>query len=49
MKVTLSIGVSGCDAEYEDIDAMLRNADSAMYQAKNEGRNRVVMFKRAKS
>jgi diguanylate cyclase (GGDEF)-like protein/PAS domain S-box-containing protein len=47
MKVTLSIGVYGCVSDCEDIDTMLRNADSAMYQAKNEGRNRVVMFKRA--
>lgn len=49
MKVTLSIGVAGCDTDCEDIDTMLRNADAAMYHAKNEGRNRVVMFKRAES
>jgi diguanylate cyclase (GGDEF)-like protein/PAS domain S-box-containing protein len=43
-KVTLSIGIAAYRLESPDIDDMLRNADAAMYQAKNEGRNRVVLY-----
>jgi len=44
IKVTVSIGVAAYHPDITDIDAMLRNADAAMYQAKNEGRNRVVLL-----
>jgi diguanylate cyclase (GGDEF)-like protein/PAS domain S-box-containing protein len=42
--VTASIGVSGYSQDVADIDAILRNADAAMYQAKRVGRNRIVMY-----
>ena len=40
--VTVSVGVTTFEEDMEDLDALLRMADVAMYQAKNQGRNRVV-------
>lgn len=37
--VTLSIGISVFPDDDDDIDCLLQNADRAMYQAKNGGRN----------
>lgn len=55
-KVTVSIGVASFPADIESSDAenyksdiileLLRKADQALYQAKEEGRNRVVTFGR---
>ncbi len=45
LEVTASFGVSGfenCSSEV-DLDLLLRNADKALYRAKNKGRNRVEM------
>ncbi|WP_260294976.1 GGDEF domain-containing protein [Sedimenticola hydrogenitrophicus] len=43
---TVSIGVtvcpSSCDSCDQEFDKLLADADAALYQAKNEGRNRVV-------
>jgi diguanylate cyclase (GGDEF)-like protein/PAS domain S-box-containing protein len=44
VSVTASLGVAEFSEGMQDLDDLLRNADSAMYQAKNQGRNRVVMF-----
>jgi len=41
--VTLSAGVAGAEG---DVDTFLRAADDALYQAKSEGRNRVVVATR---
>jgi len=43
VRVTVSIGVSSCDGQScdYDIDALLMDADRALYQAKGRGRNRV--------
>ena len=41
---TVSIGIATLDPEhgtYEDIDALVRAADAALYRAKEDGRNRV--------
>lgn len=43
MHFTVSLGVCVLDAHHPDWDALLRDADAAMYQAKSEGRNRVVL------
>lgn len=40
--VTISIGVAEYRADMLNLDTVLRNADAAMYQAKSQGRNRVV-------
>ena len=43
--VTISIGVASTrEAEFQDVDAMFRAADSALYKAKDSGRNKVVGF-----
>ncbi|WGY45363.1 sensor domain-containing diguanylate cyclase [Vibrio sp. ABG19] len=39
-QVTISIGVSYWDSAGEPINAILKNADDALYQAKHNGRNR---------
>lgn len=42
--VTSSIGVSIYPDDGDDIDSLLKNADVAMYQAKNAGRNSVRFY-----
>ena len=44
MHLTISVGVAIFNKEMSDLDALLKNADTAMYQAKNKGRNRVVLL-----
>ncbi len=41
---TVSIGVSMLGANSKNIDALLNNADEALYKAKNSGRNQVVIY-----
>jgi len=41
VKATVSIGVSGFPTHGQNRDDLLRQADRALYRAKNEGRNRV--------
>jgi len=40
--VTASIGVAQLEGESDNFDALLKRADTAVYQAKEQGRNRVV-------
>jgi diguanylate cyclase (GGDEF)-like protein/PAS domain S-box-containing protein len=42
LKVTVSIGISILSPEMHSIDALLKGADVALYQAKQTGRNKVV-------
>jgi diguanylate cyclase (GGDEF)-like protein len=39
-----SIGIAVFGNEKEDVEQIIKNADSAMYQAKAEGRNRACLF-----
>jgi diguanylate cyclase (GGDEF)-like protein/PAS domain S-box-containing protein len=47
LSISTSVGVVEMEAYSADLDAMLNQADKALYQAKREGRNRVVAFNRA--
>ncbi|GHU44826.1 hypothetical protein FACS1894111_12670 [Clostridia bacterium] len=42
---TISIGVAVCTQDTIQIDELLKSADEALYQAKEGGRNRVVLLK----
>lgn len=42
--VTISVGLAGCGAGVTQPAALLARADAALYEAKGQGRNRVVAF-----
>ncbi|MBK1990040.1 diguanylate cyclase [Sphaerospermopsis aphanizomenoides BCCUSP55] len=42
VSITVSIGVSSYNLGDETIDTIIQRADQALYQAKNQGRNRVI-------
>lgn len=44
LHVSMSIGISLYPRDGKDAQAMIRNADTAMYQAKKKGRNNYQMF-----
>jgi len=44
MKLTASFGVAAFSKEMPDLDALLWDADTAMYKAKKQGRNKVVFL-----
>lgn len=41
--LTVSIGISMIDQQDKNVDDLLRRADKALYRAKREGRNRIVV------
>lgn len=43
-KVTISIGLAMADASHEDEYFAIKNADDALYQAKNSGRNQTIVY-----
>ena len=45
--ISASVGIARSDHGCASIDALLRNADSALYAAKNAGRNRFAWFDRS--
>jgi diguanylate cyclase (GGDEF)-like protein/PAS domain S-box-containing protein len=47
LHVTTSIGVSVYPEDGQDADALIKNADTAMYQAKENGRHKFQFFKPA--
>jgi len=42
--MTASFGVATLEPEMKNLDSLFHNADTAMYQAKNSGRNKVMLF-----
>jgi diguanylate cyclase (GGDEF)-like protein len=49
IRITVSIGVAGFDQHVFDSQLMIKKADMALYQAKHEGRNRVIAYQDEKS
>jgi len=45
LKVTLSIGISFYPSDAQEIDALIKKADIAMYWVKNKGRNGFITYK----
>lgn len=44
LKVTISLGMAMCSTEDEEIERTISNADKALYEAKNNGRNQLVVY-----
>ncbi|MEA1988499.1 MAG: sensor domain-containing diguanylate cyclase [Pseudomonadota bacterium] len=44
--VTVSIGVSSCDGHCDSSQHTIEEADKALYQAKEQGRNRTVLYQK---
>ncbi len=44
VRITMSFGVAGLTANNGDHTEIIKNADMAMYKAKNNGRNQVVVY-----
>ncbi len=42
LDITISVGVASLKGEPDTVEAMMKRADIALYEAKNAGRNRVV-------
>ena len=43
-QITVSIGIANFGAHGETIDVLLKNADTALYRAKETGRDRVIIY-----
>lgn len=46
VSITVSIGISVVDPENSDSTKLFKEADTALYKAKQEGRNKVILHKR---
>jgi two-component system cell cycle response regulator len=42
--VTVSLGVATLAGASDNVDSLLKRADDALYRAKREGRNRVIVY-----
>lgn len=48
LSLSVSIGVAYLTSDIQSLDELLRAADDALYQAKNSGRNKCVVYKKNK-
>ncbi|MBN1537386.1 MAG: GGDEF domain-containing protein [Anaerolineales bacterium] len=46
VSLTASFGIAAYTPDMKDLDDLFRASDTAMYQAKKEGRNRVVTIEK---
>jgi diguanylate cyclase len=44
ISVTVSVGVTTLEGPAADVEVALERADSALYEAKNKGRNRIELY-----
>jgi diguanylate cyclase (GGDEF)-like protein len=49
LTITVSMGVAGFDSQVSDGQVFIRRADEALYQAKSDGRNRVIAYRNGES
>ena len=45
INITVSIGVSITSNDRYEFDTLFKEADSALYSAKDQGRNRTIVYK----
>jgi diguanylate cyclase (GGDEF)-like protein len=38
---TISLGIAACMENTDDVDSLMKRADTELYRAKNSGRNRI--------
>jgi len=46
LKKTICIGISSYPSDNEDINQVLKNADTFLYEAKNKGRSQIAVYKK---
>jgi diguanylate cyclase (GGDEF)-like protein len=46
MELSVSVGLASLPEDAETLDELIRNSDIALYTAKSQGKNRVVVYKR---
>jgi diguanylate cyclase (GGDEF)-like protein len=44
IQFTISVGITSSDGKEKDFDLIMREADTALYQAKREGRNKAILY-----
>jgi diguanylate cyclase (GGDEF)-like protein len=45
IRITISIGIAAMNDDYVTLDRLLKLADIALYQAKERGRNQVIVHR----
>jgi diguanylate cyclase (GGDEF)-like protein len=45
--ITISLGIATYPSDGTDLEELIKRADAAMYEAKQQGRNKVVKFTKA--
>ncbi|MDR2192599.1 MAG: diguanylate cyclase [Endomicrobium sp.] len=45
-RITISVGIAGFPADGDTVDELIKASDAALYEAKESGRNKVVIYKK---